>query len=219
MARRIPPLSELSDVSPMVARLRRRYLVFMVAVSLAFFVLAFTFAALPNLWFVGDLFTALDHFGRSAWPKLAHDAAILDERVPLRGTKYVILMQCCLGMTIVACVAVLPVNWRLISLPSNWVSYPVAKGLGRAFLIGILFLGFVVFFDPLLIGSDARKARGITNSFLLWFWMPLLWWCLAMVVSLATVIAAQIWKHGWPESEEEYRARKGRGQKIRDDAI
>jgi hypothetical protein len=159
------------------------------------------FAVLPNTWFTSEMLTALGRWGRLIWPKLDHDATILDVEMPARGIKYVIFVLYCASIMAVGTIVMLPIIVRgLWSGAPRRLTY-VESGVWWKALFGISVLVFFTVFDTALIGSDTRLGRSVTNAWGLWFWTALLWWMLFMALGTLIVFAVRRWKYGIAENE------------------
>jgi len=169
----------------------------------------FLIATIPDTWFASNTAAAIDHWARLFWPKLDHDATVLDARAPLRGAKYVTFVLYCASIIVANLLVVFPITWRAINKSSKRLTYLQSSALWRV-SIGMLLLGFFAVLDTEVIGSDTSMGRVIANSSFLWFWTALLWGALSMTLGAIAILVAKLWKHGRPESNEDYHRRRTR---------
>lgn len=172
-------------------------------------------ALVPNSWLQVDLLAAIDNWARGVWPKLHHDAGVLDAASPMRGVRYSLFLLYCVGVMIIVLAVTVPASWRSIKISSERLTYPQSSALWKI-PIALLVLIFWNVFETGFFGSKTSVSRGITAGWALWFWTALLWGAFSMTLGATMIVAAKIWTHGRPEGSYEYLQRMPREQRSND---
>lgn len=167
---------------------------------------ALVFAIMPNNLLESDSIAAIDHWARSNWPKLDHDAKVLDASTPGRGARYSVFLVYCAGVMIVFLGTTLPITWWAITKSSERLSYPQSSALWKI-PIGLLVLLLWNVFETFSFGSNTSVSRAIIGSSTLWFWTALLWGAFGMTWGGVGIVVAKLWIHGLPENKYEYEQR------------
>lgn len=174
---------------------------------------AVVFALVPNSWFESDILASSSKWAREIWPKLDHDATVLDARANLRGTKHIVFVIYCGFVMLTGSAIALPLIARSILMrASRRLTYP-ESGVWWKALLCVLVLVYFNVFETSLVGSSQRLGRSVTDSWFLWFWTALLWWALFIAAGTAIVFAIRLCRYGFPESKEDYLWRKNREEK------
>lgn len=160
-------------------------------------------AVIPARWLQSDMLTGITDALRAAWPKLDHDVAQLRAEDPARGQKYAVFAAYCGVVTLLFSAAAAPLTWWAIGRSSVRLTYPQSRALW-AIPIALAVLVIWIFFETISFDGDTGKGRALTRSGVLWFWTALQWGALAMFWGGAVIVAAKLWRHGMPETPDEY---------------
>lgn len=166
-------------------------------------------ALVPDSWLQVDSLAALDHWARGIWPKLNHDAGVLDAASPVRGMRYSLFVLYCISIMAVVLLVTVPMAWRSIKSSSERLTYPQSSALWKI-PVALLFLIYWNVIETGFFGSTTSVGRGITLTWSLWLWTALVWGASAMTLGGAMVVLAKIWTHGRPENSYEYMQRMPR---------
>jgi len=164
---------------------------------------ALAIAVIPVSWMQSETLTDITDAVRGFWPKLDHDVALLQAEDPARGLKYAAFAAYCGAVTLLFSIAVAPLTWWAIGRSSVRLTYP-QSGAFRKIPAALAVLVIWIFFETMSFDGDTGMGRALTRSAGLWFWTALLWGALAMFWGGAVIVAAKLWRHGMPESTDEY---------------
>ncbi len=132
-------------------------------------------AIVPDNWLQLDVLVGIDRWGREAWPKLYHDAGVLDGTSVVRGVRYALFVLYCVGVAIAVLSVTIPITWQAISRSSERLTYPQSRSLWKVPLGLLLLLLWNGFETGLLFGSDTSVSRAIIGGYGLWLWTALTW--------------------------------------------
>lgn len=164
---------------------------------------ALVVAFVPGSWIQSDMLMGVTDALRGAWPKLDHDVAQLQAEDPARGQKYAVFAAYCAVVTFLFSIVAVPVTWWAIGRSSVRLTYPQSRALWKI-PVALAVLVLWMFFETISFDGDTGMGRTLTRSGGLWFWTALLWGGLAMLWGGAVIVAAKLWRHGMPETADEY---------------
>jgi hypothetical protein len=139
---------------------------------------AVLFAALPSAWFTAGMLDTLGREVRLFWPKLDHEAAVLNAIAPGRGSKYSIFILYCISTLAAGTILTLPIILRsMLSGGFGRLTSGEASAWWRAPVV-LLFFVVLAILEAGFLGGDTKVGQAIAEGWGLWFWGAFLWWML-----------------------------------------